>query len=138
VRLLTLAAAILVIGVALILVLQFPRSRNQGTPAFTRVGRSGPIFTVAVPLSASTDDQYLVRVADQLSQEELTSGASGQISVMFWPEGVMVPKDPPSTELDPSMKTQIAGVFINPKLHIKHLIRFHDGETVAEKEYGAR
>jgi hypothetical protein len=135
-RVVQLASAAFIIAVAVALVVRAPRSRTATAAAFTRVGRNGPIFTVAVPGSSAGDDRYLLSVAEQLSNEEIKAGASGQISVMIWPEGVTVPKDPPSTEFDPSMKTQIAGVFINPTLHIKHLIRFRDGDTVGEKEYG--
>jgi hypothetical protein len=55
---------------------------------------------------------------------------------MVWPDDVAVPKEPPTTEFDASMKTQIAGIFINPKMNVKHLIRFKDGETVAERDFG--
>ncbi len=79
-----------------------------------------------------------MKVAERLSSQEITAGGSGQISAMIWPDDVPVPKVPPATELDGSMKTQAAGVFINPKLNIKHLIRFRNGETVGEKDFGAR
>ena len=79
-----------------------------------------------------------MKVAERLSSQEITAGGSGQISAMIWPDDVPVPKVPPTTELDASMKTQAAGVFINPKLNIKHLIRFRNGETVGEKDFGAR
>lgn len=106
------------------------------SPSFTRVGRNGPVFTISVPHARVADDQYLLRVAEQLSTEEVQAGGSGQISVMVWPDDAVVPKDPPSTEFDASMKTQAAGIFINPKRNIKHMIRFKDGATVSEREFG--
>jgi hypothetical protein len=55
---------------------------------------------------------------------------------MIWPDDVQVPKEPPTTEFDASMKTQIAGIFINPKLNVKHMIRFRDGATISERDFG--
>jgi hypothetical protein len=107
-----------------------------GGLSFTRVGRNGPVFTISVPRARVADDQYLLRVAERLSTEEVASGGSGQISVMVWPDDAAVPKEPPSTEFDASMKTQAAGIFINPKRNIKHMIRFKDGATAAEREFG--
>lgn len=138
------AAAAIVVAAALIL---FVHSRNSSASLpnlssasnqslFTRVGQNGPTFTVGVPRAKAPDDEYLMRVAEQLSAEEIQAGGSGQISVMIWPDDVPVPKEPPTTEFDASMKTQTAGVFINPKLNIKHLIRFRDGATVAEQDFG--
>jgi hypothetical protein len=109
----------------------------QGS-GFTQVGREGSTFTVSVPPARVSDDEYLLKVAERLSSEQLKAGGSGQVSVMVWPDNVPIPKVPPTTELDASMKTQAAGLFINPKLNIKHLIRFRDGATVAEREFGAR
>ena len=103
-----------------------------------RVGREGPVFTVSVPRSKASDDDYLLQVAQRLSSEETKAGGSGQVSVMIWPDDVPVPKVPPTTELDASMKTQAAGIFINPKLNIRHLIRFRDGTTIAERDFGGR
>jgi len=105
---------------------------------FTRVGREGPVFTVSVPRSRASDDEYLMKVAERLSSEEARTGGSGQVSVMIWPDNVPVPRVPPTTELDASMKTQAAGIFINPRLNIRHLIRFRDGATVTERDFGAR
>jgi hypothetical protein len=105
---------------------------------FTRVGREGPVFTVSVPRSRVSDDQYLLKVAQRLSAEDARTGGSGQVSVMIWPDDVPVPKVPPTTEFDASMKTQAAGIFINPRLNIQHLIRFRDGATIAERDFGAR
>jgi hypothetical protein len=110
---------------------------TQGS-GFTAVGREGPVFTVSVPRIKVADDDHLLKVAERLSSEEVKAGGSGQVSVMVWPDDVPVPKVPPTTEFDASMKTQAAGIFINPKLNIKHLIRFRDGATVAERDFGAR
>ena len=136
------AAAVVIICVGLVLVVgRSPASVSAG-PAegigFTRVGREGPVFTVSVPRSRASDDEYLMKVAERLSSEETKAGGSGQVSVMIWPDDVPVPKVPPTTELDRSMKTQAAGIFINPKLNIRHLIRFRDGATIAERDFGAR
>ena len=76
--------------------------------------------------------------AEQLSAQDARAGASGQVSVMIWPDNVAVPKEPPTTEFDASMKTQAAGVFINPKLNVKHVIRFKDGQTVSERDFGRK
>src|SRR5262245_46532664 len=80
-------------------------------PPFTQVGRSGPVFTVSVPKAKAADEDYLMRIAEQLSAQEVRTGASGQISVMVWPDDVTVPKQPPTTEFDASMRTQAAGIF---------------------------
>ena len=114
-----------------------PDDPTQGG-GFTQVGREGSTFTVSVPRARVSDDEYLLKVADRLSSEQLKAGSSGQVSVMVWPDDVPIPKVPPTTEFDASMKTQAAGIFINPKLHVKHLIRFRDGATIAERDFGAR
>jgi hypothetical protein len=130
------------VGVALILLLRSPHSWDSNAGAgdqaitFTRVGRNGPVFTVAIPRLKAGDDQQLMQIAERLSAEETQAGASGQISVMIWPDDVQVPKEPPTTEFDASMKTQIAGIFINPKLNVKHMIRFRDGMTISERDFG--
>jgi hypothetical protein len=105
---------------------------------FKQVGRNGPVFTVAVPPARAADEEYLMKIAEQLSAKDVQAGASGQVSVMVWPDNVPVPKEPPTTEFDASMKTQIAGVFVNPKLNVKHLIRFKDGQTVSERDFGRK
>lgn len=107
-----------------------------GGAAFKQVGRSGPVFTVSIPRAKAEDETYLMSVALQLSDGEVKAGGSGQISVMIWPEDVAVPKEPPTNEFDASMKTQAAGIFINPAMNIKHLIRFKDGNTVSERDFG--
>ncbi|PWT81919.1 MAG: hypothetical protein C5B57_09575, partial [Blastocatellia bacterium] len=141
-RILQALAVALAVGVALILLVRSPYSRASNTRpgdqgiTFTRVGRSGPVFTIAVPRLKARDDQQLMQIAERLSAEEVQAGASGQISVMIWPDDVQVPKEPPTTEFDASMKTQIAGIFINPKLNVKHLIRFRDGATISERDFG--
>jgi hypothetical protein len=104
---------------------------------FTQVGREGSTFTVSVPRAKASDDEYLLKVAERLSSDEVKAAGSGQVSVMVWPDDVPVPKVPPTTEFDASMKTQAAGIFINPKLNIKHFIRFRNGATVAERDFGA-
>jgi hypothetical protein len=140
-RILQAIAIAIAVGVALILLVR-SRSRtptsapgDQGI-TFTRVGRNGPVFTIAVPRVKAEDDQQLMQIAERLSAEEVQAGASGQISVMIWPDDVQVPKEPPTTEFDASMKTQIAGIFINPKLNVKHMIRFRDGATISERDFG--
>jgi hypothetical protein len=137
---LQITAAIVVLGVAFVLVVALSRTGTSNDPTrgagFTQVGREGPVFTVSVPRAKASDEDYLMKVAERLSSEEIKAGGSGQISAMIWPDDVPVPKVPPTTELDVSMKTQVAGIFINPKLNIKHLIRFRGGETVAEKDFG--
>jgi hypothetical protein len=142
VRTLQMAAAVVVICVGLVLVVRRSPASGSAGPAqgsgFTRVGREGPVFTVSVPRSKASDDDYLMQVAQRLSSEETKAGGSGQVSVMIWPDDVPVPKVPPTTELDASMKTQAAGIFINPKLNIRHLIRFRDGATIAERDFGGR
>jgi hypothetical protein len=141
-RTLQMAAAVVVICVGVVLVVRRSPAGGSAGPAqgsgFMRVGREGPVFTVAVPRSKASDDEYLMQVAQRLSSEETRAGGSGQVSVMIWPDDVPVPKVPPTTELDASMKTQAAGIFINPKLNIRHLIRFRDGATIAERDFGAR
>jgi hypothetical protein len=133
-------AVVICVGLVL-LVKRSPTSASNG-PAqgsgFTQVGRDGSVFTVSVPRSRISDDEYLMQVAQRLSSEETRAGGSGQVSVMLWPDDVPVPKVPPATELDASMKTQAAGIFINPRLNIRHLIRFRDGATVAERDFGTR
>jgi hypothetical protein len=114
-------------------------SPGPNTPLeFTRVGQNGPVFTVSVSPAKASDDEYLMRIAEQLSAEQSQSGGSGQVSVMVWPNDVPVPKEPPTTEFDASMRTQIAGIFVNPTRNIKHLIRFKEGATVLEKDFGAK
>jgi hypothetical protein len=141
-RKLQMAAAVVVICVGLVLVVRRSPAGVSAGPAqgsgFTRVGREGPVFTVSVPRSKAPDDEYLMQVAQRLSSEETKAGGSGQVSVMIWPDDVPVPKVPPTTELDASMKTQAAGIFINPKLNVRHLIRFRDGATIAERDFAAR
>jgi hypothetical protein len=141
-RTLQMAAAVVVICVGLVLVVRRSPAGVSADPVegsgFTRVGREGPVFTVSVPRARASDDEYLMKVAERLSSEEARAGSSGQVSVMIWPDDVAVPKVPPTTELDRSMKTQAAGIFINPKLHIRHLSRFRDGATIAERDFGAR
>jgi len=136
----TLAAVVVAAGLMLILRSGRPPASGSGasgdTP-YTRVGRNGSVYTVSVPRARAADDQYLLQVAQQLSAEEVQAGGSGQISVMIWPDDVTVPKEPPTTEFDASMRTQAAGIFINPKRDIKHMIRFRDGATVSEREFGA-
>jgi hypothetical protein len=141
-KLLQMVTIVAVIGIVLAVLMRHSPTGNssdamQGN-GFTQVGREGPVFTVSVPRARANDDAHLVQVAERLSSEEIKAGGSGQVSVMVWPDDVPVPKVPPTTEFDASMKTQVAGIFINPKLKIKHLIRFRDGETVAEKDFGAR
>jgi hypothetical protein len=136
------AAAVVVICVGLVVIVRrsptgVPADPAQGS-GFTRVGRDGPVFTVSVPLSRVSDDEYLMKVAERLSSEEARAGGVGQVSVLIWPDNVPVPRVPPTTELDASMKTQAAGIFINPRLNIRHLIRFRDGVTIAERDFGAR
>jgi hypothetical protein len=142
IRTLQMTAAGVVICVGLVLVVRRSPAGGSADPAqgsgFTRVGREGPVFTVSVPRSKASDDDYLMQVAQRLSSEETRAGGSGQVSVMIWPDDVPVPKVPPTTELDASMKTQAAGIFINPKLNIRHLIRFRDGTTIAERDFGGR
>ena len=138
-RFLQMAGVAVAIGIGLILVL-----RSSSVPPaeqsvqFTRVGQNGPVHTVSVPRARAGDDEYLMRVADQLSAESAKLGGSGQISVMVWPDDVAVPKEPPTTEFDATMKTQIAGIFINPGRNIKHLIRFRDGATISERDFGVQ
>jgi hypothetical protein len=136
------AAVVVVICVGLVVIVRRSPTGGPADPAqgsgFTRVGRDGPVFTVSVPSSRVSDEEYLMKVAERLSSEEARAGGLGQVSVMIWPDNVPVPKVPPTTELDASMKTQAAGVFINPRLNVRHLIRFRDGVTIAERDFGAR
>jgi hypothetical protein len=131
-----------VIGLVLSVLMRHSPAGGSGDPAqgggFTPVGREGSVFTVSVPRARASDEEYLLKVAERLSADEVKAGGSGQVSVMVWPDDVPVPKVPPTTEFDSSMKTQAAGIFINPKMNVKHLIRFRDGATVAEREFGAR
>jgi hypothetical protein len=136
-RLLQMLIVVAVVAAAVTLLVR--RSAvDPGTAGFTEVGRNGPVFTVSVPPERAGDEEYLMRIAEQLSARDAQSGASGQVSVMVWPNNVPVPKEPPTTELDASMQTQAAGIFINPKLNVKHLIRFKGGQTVSERDFGRR
>ena len=141
-RLLQMVTVTAVIAIVLSVLMRYSPTGGSNDPAqgvgFTRVGREGSAFTVSIPRPRASDDEYLMKVAERVSLDEVKAGGSGQVSVMVWPDDVPVPKVPPTTEFDASMKTQAAGIFINPKLNIKHLIRFRDGETVAEREFGAR
>src|ERR1700730_555697 len=97
-RMLQMAAALVVICVGLVLVVRRSPAGVSTGPAegsgFTRVGREGQVFTVSVPRSRVSDDQYLMKVAERLSSEETKAGGSGQVSVMIWPDDVSVPKLP--------------------------------------------
>jgi hypothetical protein len=139
---LQIAVLVLVVCIGLVLAVRRAPTGSVADPAqgggFTRVGREGPVFTVSVPRSRVSDDDYLMKVAERLSSEEAKTGGSGQVSVMIWPDNVPVPRVPPTTELDASMKTQAAGIFINPRLNVRHLIRFRDGVTITERDFGAR
>ena len=139
---LQMAAVAVVAGIGFGVVVRRSPDGASNNPAqgsgFMKVGREGAVFTVSVPRSKVSDDEYLIKVANGISAEEVKAGGSGQVSVMLWPDDVPVPKVPPTTEFDASMKTQAAGIFINPKLNIRHFIRFRDGATVAEKDFGAR
>ena len=136
---LQLSAVVIAIGIAVGLLVRTSRDRSSDpTGGFKQVGRNGPVFTVSVPKSKIADEEYLMRIAGQLSAQDAQAGASGQVSVMVWPDDVAVPKEPPTTEFDASMKTQVAGIFINPKLNIRHLIRFRDGQTVSERDFGKK
>ena len=130
------------LGIVLSVLMRHSPAGGSNDPArgggFTQVGQEGSTFTVSVPRARVSDDEYVLKVADRLSSEQVKAGGSGQVSVMVWPDDVPVPKVPPTTEFDASMKTQAAGIFINPKLNIKHLIRFRDGATIAERDFGAR
>jgi hypothetical protein len=132
-------AAAAIVAVAFVtLFLSSKSSSFNGPLEFTRVGQNGPVFTVSVSPEKASDDGYLMRIAEQLSAEQTQSGGSGQVSVMLWPDDVPVPKEPPTTEFDASMRTQLAGIFVNPTRNIKHLIRFKEGVTVLEKDFGAK
>jgi hypothetical protein len=138
-RMLQMSAIVIAIGVAVGLLVRTARDRSSDpTSGFKQVGRNGPVFTVSVPKPRIADEEYLMKIAEQLSTQDVQAGASGQVSVMVWPDDVPVPKEPPTTEFDASMKTQVAGIFINPKLNIKHLIRFRDGQTVSERDFGKK
>ncbi len=139
-RLLQMAIVVIAIGSAVTLLVRTSgRDATSSDPGgFTQVGRNGPVFTVSVPHAKTADEEYLMKIAEQLSARDLQAGASGQVSVMVWPDNVPVPKEPPTTEFDASMKTQAAGIFINPKLNVKHLIRFKDGQTVSERDFGRK
>jgi hypothetical protein len=136
------AAVVVVICIGLVVIVRRSPGGVAADPVqgsgFTLVGRDGPVFTVSVPRSTVSDDGYLMKVAERLSSEEVRAGGTGQVSVMIWPDNVPVPRVPPTTEFDASMKTQAAGIFINPRLNIRHLVRFRDGVTVAERDLGAR
>jgi hypothetical protein len=106
-----------------------PRANSTGRPQRT-------VFTVSQEPERVT--KYLMKIAERLSAQDVQAGASGQVSVMVWPDDVPVPKEPPTTEFDASMKTQAAGIFINPKLNIKHVIRFRDGQTLSERDFGKK
>jgi hypothetical protein len=139
-RILRIAVVVVAVGAAVGLLVRTspPGAGSSGQIAFTQVGRNGPVFTVSVPPAKAADEEYLMKIAEQLSAQDIKAGASGQVSVMVWPDNVPVPKEPPTTELDASMKTQVAGVFVNPKLNVKHLIRFKDGDTVSERDFGRK
>ena len=132
------AAVVVAIGIAVGLLMQTSRSggSSNGLVEFKQVGRNGPVFTVSVPRAKAADENHLMNVAQQISDTEAKAGGSGQISVMIWPDDVAVPKEPPTNEFDASMKTQAAGVFINPSMNIKHVIRFREGNTVSERDFG--
>jgi hypothetical protein len=139
---LQLAALVIAAGIGVGLLVRSSRL-GGAAPAvqagsFTQVGRNGPVFTVSVPKAKAADEEYLMNIAEQLSAKEVQTGASGQISVMVWPDDVETPKTPPTTEFDASMKTQAAGIFVNPKLNVRHLIRFNNGETVSERDFGKK
>ena len=131
-------AVVVAAGVAAGILIRSSRSTEgtSGPVAFQQVGRNGPVFTVSVPRARTEDEDYLMRIAQQISDEEKKTGASGQVSVMIWPDDVQVPKEPPTNEFDASMKTQAAGIFINPAMNIKHMIRFKNGNTVSERDFG--
>ena len=131
-------AVVIALGVAAGMLMRRPPSSgsSNAAPVFTQVGRSGPVFTVSIPRARTEDDEYMMTVAQQISDTEVKAGGSGQISVMIWPDDVSVPREPPTNEFDASMKTQAAGIFINPTMNIKHLIRFKDGNTLSERDFG--
>ncbi len=135
------AVVVVVVGAAAGLLVRrsAPGSGSGEVSGFKQVGRNGPVFTgVSVPPAKAADEEFLMKIAEQLSAQDARAGASGQVSVMIWPDNVAVPKEPPTTEFDASMKTQAAGVFINPKLNVKHVIRFKDGQTVSERDFGRK
>ena len=139
-RPLQMVTLVAVIGIVLIVLMRRSPTGGSNDPAqgsgFTPVGREGSVFTVSVPRARASDDEYLLKVAERLSSEEIKAGGSGQVSVMVWPDDVQAPKEPPANEFDASMKTQAAGIFINPVRGIKHMIRFRDGSTLSEHEFG--
>ena len=140
-RVLRMAIVVIVAGAAVGLLVRRSApgpASSDAVGGFKQVGRNGPVFTVSVPPAKAADEEYLMKIAEQLSAQDAQTGASGQVSVMVWPDNVPVPKEPPTTEFDASMKTQIAGIFINPKLNVKHLIRFKDGQTVSERDFGRK
>jgi len=138
-RLLQLSAVVIVIGAAAGVLVRSSRTPGAaGALEYKEVGRDGAVFTVSVPQARADDEEYLMRIAEQISARERQAGGSGQISVMVWPDDVPVPQQPPTTEFDASMRTQAAGIFINPTLNIKHLIRFKNGETVSERDFGRK
>lgn len=137
-RFLTIAVVVLAAGAAVGLLVRESLPGGSDATGFTEVGRNGPVFTASVPRARVSDEDYLMKHAEQISAREAANGGSGQVSVMVWPDDVAVPKEPPTTEFDASMKTQAAGIFINPKLNIKHLIRFRDGQTISERDFGKK
>ena len=66
-RLITMAGVAVAAAIGVVLLV---RSRGgadgAGAASFTRVGRNGPVFTIAVPRARVADDRYLLRVAEQL------------------------------------------------------------------------
>jgi hypothetical protein len=117
---------------------------RQTPPEQHPFGHEVPSHTQVLPMQrcpgaqATSAPHRHTPAAEQLSAREVQAGASGQISVMVWPDTVAVPREPPTTETDASMRTQAAGIFINPKLNVKHLIRFKDGQTVSERDFGRK
>ena len=93
-----------VIGIVLSVLMRRSPTGGSNDPTqgggFTQVGREGSMFTVSVPRARVSDDEYLLKVAERLSSEEIKAGGSGQVSVMVWPDDVPVPKVPPTTEFD--------------------------------------
>src|SRR3989442_1288296 len=79
-------AAVVIAGVAAGVLIRSSRSDGgtNGPVTFTQVGRNGPVFTVSVPRARAEDEDYLMRVAQQISDDEKKTGASGQVSVMVW------------------------------------------------------
>src|SRR5829696_335447 len=112
------------------------RQANHGSGA-TVAGRLVQTRTRMRTLQMVTAIAALGIVLSVLMRHSPAGGSNdpAQVGVMVWPDDVPVPKVPPTTEFDASMKTQAAGIFINPKLNIKHLIRFRDGATIAERDF---